>query len=141
MHSNDETQKDDYLIEVSKSGPQVIDSTKSHFLFDNQTKGIQRSPRRDCMPDNPFKFKNKNNNTYKSLKYNSISNNNSNNTNMKENKTTSISFQIPTLKLNEDIIDPLKEKIEQIITENIKNREGFDILLQDPDINKFINNK
>lgn len=137
MNSNNELQIEDYSIEVSKSGPQIIDSSKSHFLFDNQIKGIQRSPRRDCMPDNPFCNKNNNNNSNKGINYNSISNNNSNN-NLNENKSPIISIQIPTIKVNEDIIDPIREKIDQKITENIKNREGFEVLLQDPDINKFI---
>lgn len=139
MNSNYDLQTEDYSIEVTKSGPQVIDSSKSHFLFDNQNKGIQRSPRRDCMPENPFINKNSNNLSNKNIKYNSISTQNSNNC-INENNTTIISFQIPTIKINVEPLDPIREKIDQKITENIKNREGFDSLLQDPDINKFINN-
>ncbi len=111
MNSNNEIQTEDYLIEITKSGPQFIDPKKSYFLFDKQNKNIPKSPRRDFMNSNPTK-----------------SNNSSNN----------ISIQIPSFKLNDDHSDSLKEKIEQKIIENIRNQEGFERLLQDPDINKFI---
>lgn len=112
MNSNNETQADDYLIEITKSGPQFIDPKKSYFLFDKQNKNIPKSPRRDNINSTP---------------------------NKQNNSSSNISFQIPSFKLNDDQSDPLKEKIELKITENIKNREGFESLLQDPVINKFIN--
>ena len=33
MSNNNELQTDEYLIEITKSGPQIIDSKKSYFLF------------------------------------------------------------------------------------------------------------
>lgn len=110
MNSNDEIQPDEYSIEVNKSGPQLIDPKKSHFLFDKYN-NMTKSPRREFM----------------------ISNTSKSSGNLK-----SQSFQIPVFTLNEKKVDPLMEKIEQKITENIKNREGFESLLQDPDINKLI---
>jgi hypothetical protein len=109
---NNEIQPDDYLIEITKSGPQFIDPKKSYYLFDKQSKSIPKSPRRDL------------------INCQSSSSNNKSSTN--------ISFQIPSFKLDEDNSDPIKDKIEQKIIDNIKNRDGFESLLQDPDINKFL---
>lgn len=110
MNSNNELKTEDYSIEVSETGPQIINPKKSHFLFDKMNNGIPRSPRRDCMP---FPL----------------------------NKSSkSLDIPTPTVRINQEKIkDPIKERIEQKITENIKNREGFESLLQDPEINKFIN--
>lgn len=109
---NNELQGDDYLIEITKSGPQFIDPKKSYFLFDKQNKNTEKSPRRDLMNSNASSS---------------------------DKKSTNISIIIPTFKLDEDKLDSITEKIKQKITENIRNREGFESLLQDPDIKKFIN--
>ncbi len=109
MNSNIELKTEDYSIEISETCPQVINPKKSHFLFDNLNKGLPRSPRRDCMP---FPL---------------------------NNSSKSLSIPVPIVRKNEDKIkDPIKERIEQKLTENIKNREGFESLLQDPEINQFI---
>ena len=90
--------KEEYLIEITKSPPQIIDSKKSHYLFDKKT--FCKSPKRDAKKE---------------------------------------IFKIPSFKLGEDKSDPIKDKLEQKITENIMKREGFESLFDDPDINKFIN--
>lgn len=111
MKSNNEINSAKLTIEISETGPQDINPEKSHFLFDNNSnKGLPKSPRRDSMP---FPF-------------------------LKSSK--SLVIQTPTVKIKEEKIkDPIKERIEQIITENIKNRQGFESLLQDPELNSYIN--
>lgn len=111
MNSNNELKKENYSIAISETEPQVINPKKSHFLLDTINKGMPRSPRRDSMP----------------LPFN------------RSPKTLII--QTPIVKINEEkkkIKDPTKERIELKITENIKNREGFESLFQDPEIYKFI---
>lgn len=98
MSNNNELQTDEYLIEITKSGPQIIDSKKSYFLFDKKT--IAKSPRRQSMP------------TINKIQIN---------------------------KIKDVKIDPILVNIEQKITDHIKNNGGFDNLMDDPEINKYIN--
>ena len=110
MNSNNELKKEDYSIAISETGPQLINPKKSHFLFDNINNGIPRSPRRDSMP----------------ILFNK--------------SPKSLIIQTPIVKINEEKVrDPIKERIELKITENIRSREGFESLLKDPEINEFIN--
>ncbi len=133
MNSNNELKTEDYSIEVIKSDPQIIDSKKSHFLFDNKNKRISISPRRDIMP----LITNSNNN----IRLNFPNCNFNNNNYMKHNTSNNLTISIPCPVIHiKESDDPIRERIEQKINENIKNREGFENLLQDPDINKYINN-
>jgi len=128
MNSDKDLELEDYQIEITKSGPQIIDSKKSYFLFDKNNKNIPRSPRRDCMTKINF-----NENELNKLNIN----NNINNINSQS--PTIITFSIPESKLNETSKESFIEKIDKKITENIKNRDGFDMLLDDPDINQLLN--
>ena len=38
-----------YSLKITESGPQIIDKTKSFFIFDNR-KNTSKSPRRDTIP-------------------------------------------------------------------------------------------
>ena len=114
MNSNIEIIAENFTIEVTETGPQTINPKKSRFLFGyNLNQELMKSPRRDSMP---FSF-------------------------IKSSKSSkSLIIQNPIIiKKEEKIKDPIKERIELKIIENIKNRQGFESLLQDPEISIFIN--
>ncbi len=113
MNSNNELKKDEYSITINETGPQLLNPKKTHSFFNIINKGLPKSPRRDSMPFIPIQL----------------------------NKMSEcINNQIPCVKINEELFkDPIKERIEQKITQNIKNREGFESLFQDPEIDKLIN--
>jgi hypothetical protein len=111
MNSNIEIIEENFAIVVTETGPQTINPKKSRFLFGNNlNQELLKSPRRDSMP---FTF---------------------------SKSSKSLIIQNPIIiKKEEKIKDPIKERIELKIIENIKNRQGFESLLQDPEISIFIN--
>lgn len=127
-NSEKQGESDDYSIKVTTSGPQILDAKKSFFLLDKNNPD-PKSPRRDFMIGN-----NKNTSNNLSIKTNLYGNNNLGRGSSSKNLT----IPIPNNNLNIEKFDPLRERIDQKITENIKKREGFESLLEDPEINKYI---
>lgn len=105
-----ENKRGRYLLKITESGPQIIDKRISFFIFDDR-KNTCKSPRRDTIPE----INQKANSSQKELK-----NNNDNN--------------------KEKDFNSLIERLDNKITENIKNGKGFDFLLSDPEISIYVNN-
>lgn len=137
-NSDPQQENDEYSIKVTESAPQVIDGKKSFFLLDKDF-AAHKSPKRDSMIGSHknipiFSLANSTSNAYNNQE--GASPKHKNNCNSSNNVT--ISVPSSSLKLNQDKWDNVKDRIDQKITENIKKREGFESLFDDPEINKYI---
>ena len=103
-----------YLLNIQETESQQFEPKKHFYLITQQYNTIPKSPKRDLMISENEKI------SFKP-------------------KEKDILKKEYSLKPRFEINKTLEEKIDQKITENIKNRKDIEVLFNDPEIQIFLN--